>query len=795
MSKWRLPFRIIIVVTVIQALTLGFLIWNGESQHTENRLAVQLYHAQEQGSLLASAAAPHLARNDHGTLRNILKLVKANDALRYAGIYNTSQELIASLGSPPSLQQRVPEKIRTVFESNDGIIAVELPIILNGRTYGIAQLGHTIIGSQTWLTDIGVQNLIAAGLALLLTIIAVIMICLPLGADLGRLDRGLQAINEGEWGTRIKVYGPIATLAEKVNNLATDIQNHRTQLQGNYEKRLQESRRLNSMLRDIHAAAWEVSPELGHFSYVSEEAERLLGHPISLWLSDDFIEKYVHPSDQDWLCEYFADPGTDTESFNMDFRVLNADNEWRWLRMISSVEIREQGPIPVGLLLDSTEEKHNEQHIAYLADHDALTGLVNRRRFKERLQDQINYNDRSGASGALLLLDLDRFKFVNSTFGQNVGDEYLRQTTQHLDDLTDQGTIIGRLGGDEFGIILPDADAARAAQFCSQLLAGLNTHTFIQNKHTIPISASIGIGLFPDQGIQADELLTKADAAMYKAKDQGRNSYHLFTEGPDNEEMQASMQWNQRIRRALKEESLRLFFQPIVDIRTGAIRHYECLLRLVNEDGSVTASEEFIATAEYTGIVDEIDRWTINQIFRVLRNNLNTDRPLSLIANLSGRHFNNPEILDIIQTATKRYKPEPGSVVFEINTTDVIKNIDKAQLFIQSLKDMGHQFSLDHFGAGLLSLEELQNLPTSYIKIDGSFVRKMFWSAIDRASVKAIHELAQSLEIPTIAETIENQQTLDGLREIGVTMGQGFLFAKPTPRFHTLSKVVIAEAT
>lgn len=792
MSKWRLPLRIILVVTVIQALTLCFLIWNSESQHVADRFDTQRNQIQEQSALLASAIAPHLASEDYARLPKILELLKANEALRYAGIYNTSQELITPLGEPPALRQNIPDNIRSIFELEDDLISVELPVVFNNKAYGILQLGYTVLGEQTWLTDIGRQNLITVAVALLLTVAAVVLACWPLANDWSRLDLGLRALSEGNWDTRIKTFGPAAHLASRINHIAKDVQNQRSQLQNNYEQCVQESRRLNTMLKDIHAVAWEVSPEQGHFSYVSEEAERLLGHSPELWYSDDFIDKYVHPSDQNWLYEYFADPGTDTESFSMDFRVLNNEHEWRWLRMISSVEIREEGPVPVGLLLDSTAEKHNEQHIAYLADHDSLTGLANRRRFQERLQDQVNYNDRSGASGALLLLDLDRFKFVNSTFGQKVGDEYLRQTKQRLDELTEDSTIIGRLGGDEFGLILPNADAAQAAQFCSQLLASLHDQEFRQDKHSIPISASIGIALFPDQGLKSDELMTKADAAMYKAKDQGRNSYHLFTEGPDDDDMQAALQWNQRLRTALKEDSFRLFFQPIVDIRTGAIRHYECLLRLVDKEGNATASEEFIATAEYTGLIDEIDRWTINQTFRILRNHISTP-PLSLTANLSSRHLNNPEILETIKTATKRYKPDPGAVVFEINASDVIKNIEKARSFISSLKEMGHHFSLDHFGAGLISIEELQNLPISYIKIDGSFVRKIFWSSVDRAAVKGIHELAQSLEIPTIAETIENQQSLDILKEIGVTMGQGFLFAKPSSRFHTLSKVVIAE--
>jgi diguanylate cyclase (GGDEF)-like protein len=782
------------VVTAIQALTLGFLVWNGETQHTQNRLAVQQLQAQEQSSLLANALAPYLIANDHAALRKILDPLKNNHALRYAGVYDTRLELIASLGSPPSLRQNVPDAVRSVFDLVDGMIAIEAPVIMNETAYGIVQLGYAAIGSETWLTEIGIQNAIVAGLALLLTIIVVTALCLPLGRDLVQLEGGLQALNDGEWETRIHASGPMAGLAVKVNQLIKDIQNNRSQLQASYEKRLQESRRLNAMLRDIHATAWEVDPERAQFSYVSDEAERLLGYPLSLWLSPDFIEKYVHPSDQDWLCEYFADPGTDTESFNMDFRVLNSDQEWRWLRMISSVEIREQGPVPVGLLLDSTEEKHNEQHIAYLADHDALTGLINRRRFKERLQDQINYNDRSGASGALLLLDLDRFKFVNSTFGQDIGDEYLRQTSQYLREATDQATVIGRLGGDEFGIILANADTAESAQFSAKLLSSLNTHEFSQGNHRIPFSGSIGIALFPDQGLKASELLTKADAAMYKAKDQGRNSYHLFTEGPDDEGMQAAMQWNQRIRKALKDDNLRLFFQPIVDLRTGAIRHYECLLRLINEDGSISASEEFIATAEYTGLVDEIDRWVINHAFRIQRNNLSTDHPLSLTLNLSGRHLHNPAILDVIRAATKRFKPEPGSIVFEIHSSDVIGNIEKSAPFIKELKNMGHQLSLDHFGDGVISFQDLIELPISYVKIDGSFIRKMFWSTPDRAIVKAVHETADSLEIQTIAETIEDQRALDILRALGVSMGQGYLFAKPTPRFHTLGKVVIAES-
>jgi diguanylate cyclase (GGDEF)-like protein len=446
-------------------------------------------------------------------------------------------------------------------------------------------------------------------------------------------------------------------------------------------------------------------------------------------------------------------------------------------------------------MLNVTEEKLNEQRIAYLADHDPLTGLINRRRFQDRLKEQIAYNRRYNASGALLFLDLDQFKYINDSHGHHTGDAYLRQVAEHLKKSLRETDIVGRLGGDEFGIILPNATAESASTVSQSLLNGLSTKDFSHEGHHSPFSASLGIALFPDHGEKAGELLAKADSAMYNAKDHGRNTYRLYEEGIDVARMQEKILWEDRIRHALKENRFQLYFQPIVNIQSGAICHYECLLRMIGENGEVISPGAFIDIAERFGMIREIDRWVVENAIRTQGTSRQVGRPVELTINLSGRHFGSREMLEIIQETTRRYKADPKSIVFEVTETAAVQNFSEACDFIKALHEMGYRFALDDFGAGFSSFDYLKHIPVDYIKIDGSFVRNLNHDKIDRIFVSAIAEMARGLGVETIAEFVENEETVDVLKTLGVPFGQGYFFAKPTPRFHEHARVIVANGT
>jgi EAL domain-containing protein (putative c-di-GMP-specific phosphodiesterase class I) len=317
----------------------------------------------------------------------------------------------------------------------------------------------------------------------------------------------------------------------------------------------------------------------------------------------------------------------------------------------------------------------------------------------------------------------------------------------------------------------------------------LNNTEFLHENQRIAFNASIGIALFPAHGDNASDLLARAAAAMYTAKKQGRNTYCVFQEGIKVTEMQNKIHWEERIRHALKNNLFQLYFQPIVDIHDGTISHYESLLRMLDKDKDdkvikVIPPGAFLGIAERFGLIREIDCWVVENAIYTQAESIKTGKPVALTINLSGRHFGNPRILQVIQEATRQYKADPRNIVFEVTETAAVENFAEACDFIKALREMRYRFALDDFGAGFSSFDYLKHIPVDYVKIDGSFVRSLTKEEeVDRIFVKAIADMARGVKVKTIAEFVEDMATVKILRELGVDMGQGYFFAKPAPDF------------
>ncbi|HXH02860.1 MAG TPA: bifunctional diguanylate cyclase/phosphodiesterase, partial [Candidatus Competibacteraceae bacterium] len=403
----------------------------------------------------------------------------------------------------------------------------------------------------------------------------------------------------------------------------------------------------------------------------------------------------------------------------------------------------------------------------------------------------IAYNRRYSTVGALLFIDLDQFKYINDTYGHQTGDEYLRQVSHHLRSALRKTDTIGRLGGDEFGVILPKADAQQTAKVCEGLLKYLNSQEFIHDGRRTPFTASIGVALFPPHGDTASDLLAKADSAMYNAKDQGRNTFRIYEESIDAARMREKIHWESRIRQALAENRFQLYFQPIVDLYSGQISHYESLLRMLGDNNEVIGPGAFIGIAERFGLIRDIDHWVVANAMRAQGKSELFGRPVALTVNLSGRHFGSCEIVEVIRENTRKHKANPANIVFEVTETAAVENFTAACELIRSLREMGYRFALDDFGAGFSSFDYLKHLSVDYVKIDGSFVRNLAKDRVDRIFVNAIHDMAKGLGVKTIAEFVENAETVEVLKEIGVDYGQGYYFAKPGPRFHEHNRIVL----
>jgi len=384
----------------------------------------------------------------------------------------------------------------------------------------------------------------------------------------------------------------------------------------------------------------------------------------------------------------------------------------------------------------------------------------------------------------LLYLDLDQFKVVNDTCGHSAGDQLLQQVTSLITRRVRGTDIVCRLGGDEFGILLEECSLERAVEVADALRLGICEYRFFWQDAAFDIGVSIGIVAMSEDSDSVASLLSAADVACYAAKDLGRNRLHVYQHG-DAAERHAEMQWVSKVTKALEEDRLELFFQPIVPIGTnGDSRgHYELLLRMRDAAGNIVAPNAFIPAAERYNLMPTLDRWVITETLRDLADcgKGPRDQGYTLAINLSGTSLNDDSFLNFVLEELGRHPLVPGAICFEITETAAISNLSRVAHFMTELKKQGCEFSLDDFGSGLSSFTYLKNLPVDYLKIDGHFIRNIMTDRIDQTMVNAITQVGNVMGIRTIAEHVESREVLDTLVSIGVEYAQGFFVAKPAP--------------
>ncbi len=438
------------------------------------------------------------------------------------------------------------------------------------------------------------------------------------------------------------------------------------------------------------------------------------------------------------------------------------------------------------VLHDMTRENEYIGRLSHQATHDALTETANRRAFETRLEQLIAGLAKSPGSHAMMFIDLDQFKIVNDTCGHVAGDELLRQVARALSLGLGPADMVARVGGDEFGIILPDCSLERAAEIAERVRVSLQDLGFRWKSRAFAVSASIGLIEVSDPNMSLEEALQAVDVACYLAKEKGRNRIQIHISGDAELEARiGEMAWVQRIRRAMDEDRFVLFAQeimPLSDQSSG--RHIELLLRLADAGSELVSPAAFMPAAERFGLMPQIDRWVVSRAFAAIGAHLaDPDAPTisTWAINLSGHTIGHPDFCEFVRGEFRRHGVPHDLVCFEITETSAISNLATARTFIESMKALGCRFALDDFGAGMSSFGYLKNLPVDYLKIDGSFVRDIVEDSIDRAMVETIHRIGHITGKKTIAEFVENDVILEALKEIGVDYAQGYGVAPPRP--------------
>jgi diguanylate cyclase (GGDEF)-like protein/PAS domain S-box-containing protein len=471
--------------------------------------------------------------------------------------------------------------------------------------------------------------------------------------------------------------------------------------------------------------------------------------------------------------------GVDTGGTGIELRAERKDGTEFPVDVTFGRLATEDGVVVTSIIRDVTERKSFEAQLKQLADHDALTGMFNRRRFEEELTDYVDHAARYKEEGAVLVLDLDRFKDVNDTYGHKAGDVVIREAGRILSERIRKSDVVARLGGDEFAVLLKKAGREEAGRVAMSVVAALRGTKVTLDSKDVTVTTSVGIATFGDDEPTVEELMVCADLAMYVAKDGGGNRYEFASGGSEQlAGMQARLSAIDQIRRALDDEHrFVLYCQPIYDLRHQRVSQYELLLRLRGENGELIPPAAFIPTAERFGLIQEIDRLVIRRAIELLK----VHRDLRLEVNVSGRSIVDPDLPDYIERLIAEARIDPSNLIFEITETAAIANMQEARAFADRLTELGCRFALDDFGAGFSSFYYLKYLPLDYLKIDGDFVRGLTSSAADQAVVKSMVDIAGALGLATIAEFVEEADTAALLQAKGVDYSQGYYHGRPAP--------------
>jgi diguanylate cyclase (GGDEF)-like protein len=435
--------------------------------------------------------------------------------------------------------------------------------------------------------------------------------------------------------------------------------------------------------------------------------------------------------------------------------------------------------------LNTTVSALNERDktLWHFANHDPLTGMINRHRFAELLREEIALAAQKGRSSALLFIDLDQFKYVNDTFGHAAGDRLLKLVAERLAGSVRQQDVVARFGGDEFVVLLSAVDKREATKICGGLVHRMQDQRFMEGHDAFDIRCSIGVTMIRDENLSSAELLAQADMACHHAKTRGRNQFHFYkASSKEVNEMEADAGWSRQIQRALKEDRFVLHYQPIVDIHTGAASYYEVLIRMKGDNNKLAPPSAFLPAASRFGLMVEIDQWVIRNALHQLSEFRKRDSNTRFTINVSGNIFERPDFFTYLQHTLDATGVPLDAIVLEITEQVAVRNMGAAAEVIAQLAERGCKFAIDDFGAGYSSYNYLKTLPVDFVKIDGSFVRNLTDDDIDQKIVSSISEIAAATNSRTIAEHVKDYETFELLRELGVDYAQGYFLGKPSAK-------------
>lgn len=525
----------------------------------------------------------------------------------------------------------------------------------------------------------------------------------------------------------------------------------------------------------------------GNIISVNEYGASHIGKPIAEIINTKFC-KLVHAEDikitKHFIKSCICNNG---QVQRKEIRIVDINNKTIWTRSTARSIVNENSENDILFVCeDITEQKKLSEKLSFQASHDALTGLVNRREFEQRINNTINKSQSSKLEHALFFLDLDQFKIINDTCGHLAGDHLLRELVSIINPLIRQGDTLARIGGDEFGVLLENCSLNQASNVAEQIRKAIYEYRFTWEQKELGIGVSIGVVPINQYTANITIAMSDADAACYIAKESGRNKIHIYQQGDEEiATRHGEMTWVNRIQEALNNDRFILMAQTIRGIKDSNAdsMHIEILIRMLDEENNIISPNQFLPAAERYNLSPKIDRWVVTNTFEWLINHTKQLNLLDLCSiNISGNTLSDDGFSDFLLQQFIKYDIPSEKICFEITETAAISNLDVAKQFFHSFSnELRCRFSLDDFGTGLSSFAYLQTMPVDFIKIDGQFIRDITSNPIDMAMVRSINEIGQIMGKQTIAEFVESEQILNQLKLIGIDYAQGYHISKPVP--------------
>lgn len=764
---------LILLITTTAFLTLELFF---SHQDLNNKIQVL-------GQIIAERSTAALVFDDQQGLQNNLASLSADKNIIKSCIYNEEKVLAASLTSHQNIPD-CPQMMGTLKTNEASYIEQYFPIKLDNQVIGTLYIAcHN--------SDI-INRLKHIALFALFVLLGAIIVALLLAARLQRIVTNplrllattiSNIIQRNDFSIRAKKHhnDELGQLADIFNELLSKIESEHNSLKSSEEK----FRKLTSL---SPVGIFQINPA-GEIIYVNQRWREInnIKHQepdLQNWFAS------VHPEDTLILNKLWRRLVTEHENMACEVRLIAKNGSTTWVYIQATSLHSKEGNLLgfLGSVSDISELKKAQIQMENLAFYDPLTGLANRRLFKNRLAKSVKSAQRTNTSIALLFLDLDQFKRINDTLGHDMGDALLKEIARRLDHNVRENDTVSRIGGDEFTILLTDVNNTNDVRIVADKILRSLSRPFMLNGQEIISTVSIGITMTPEDSVEPNILMKNADLAMYRAKELGRNNFQFFSEDM-NIAILHNLEVEKELNIAIKRNQFILMYQPKICLADNTISGVETLVRWRHPEKGIIPPDSFIPIAEETGQIIKIGAWVLehscHEMGSLIREGL-MPKNSKVAVNLSAKQFSDPNLLQTVLDILVQSKIDPLNLELEITESIIMDDVEAAIGIMEAIKNKGIHLAIDDFGTGYSSLAYLKRFPIDVLKVDRSFVGDIPEDKTDMAITSAVIAMAHKLSMKVVAEGIETQEQLDFLQENNCDDGQGYLLSRPLtlPQLH-----------